>query len=50
MGREVSIETREKLRIANTGKKKAPLTQEQHDNLSHAITEWWRKRKENKAA
>lgn len=47
MNHPVSKETRRKLSIANTGKKKPSMTKEQHKNLSVAVKEWWRKRKEN---
>jgi group I intron endonuclease len=45
-GHDVSQGTRNKLSIANTGKKKPPLTKERSKAISDAVTEWWRKRKE----
>jgi len=31
--------------VANTGKKKPPMTEEQHENLSRAVKKWWDERK-----
>jgi group I intron endonuclease len=45
-----SIETRNKLRIANLGKKKPPMTEENKKNLSVAMQKWWNERKKDKEA